>query len=249
MIGTPPAAPPPHRVGDRRQLRHADARHDPGRADRAGPDADLDRVDAGLDQRHRRGAGGDVAGHQLQLREVLAGRAHRLDHPGRVAVGGVDADDVAAGRDQGVDPGLAIAADADRGAAAQPAQLVLGRQRVSLGLLDVLDRDQALEAAVLVDHQQLLDAVLVQQLLGRLEPDVVPHRDELLGHHVGDALGQVALEPHVAVGQDADRRALVGVDDRQAADVVAGASTPARPRAAGPGRSSRGRRRSRSPPS
>jgi hypothetical protein len=48
------------------------------------------------------------------------------------------------------------------------------RQRVGLGLLDVLDRDEALEAAVAVDHQQLLDAVLVQQLLGASRPTLSP---------------------------------------------------------------------------
>ena len=86
----------------------------------------------------------------------------------RVTVRGVDADDVAAGLQQRVDALVAIGADADRGADAQPAAVVLRRVRVLLRLLDVLDGDQALEQAVAVDHQQLLDAVLVQQLLGRL---------------------------------------------------------------------------------
>ena len=43
--------------------------------------------------------------------------------------------------------------------------------RVLLRLLDVLDRDEADAAVLVVDHQQLLDAVLVQQPLGLLLRD------------------------------------------------------------------------------
>src|SRR3546814_3931986 len=38
-------------IHDRGELRHADARDDPRRADRARPDPDLDAVRAGIDQR------------------------------------------------------------------------------------------------------------------------------------------------------------------------------------------------------
>ena len=58
---------------------------------------------------------------------------------------GVDAHDVAAGREQRLDARLAIAADADRRADAQAAEIVDRRGRMRLGLLDVADRDQALE--------------------------------------------------------------------------------------------------------
>ena len=72
---------------------------------------------------------------------------------------GVDADDVAAGRQQRVDALVAIGADADGGADAQAAEVVLGGERVLLRLLDVLDGDEALQLAAAVDDQQLLDAV------------------------------------------------------------------------------------------
>ena len=51
---------------------HADAGDDPGGADRAGPDADLDRVRAGVDQRLRAGPGGDVAADDRPPRSVAA---------------------------------------------------------------------------------------------------------------------------------------------------------------------------------
>jgi hypothetical protein len=51
----------------------------------------------------------------------------------------------------------------------QAAELVLDREGVLLRLLDVLDGEQALQLVGAVDDQQLLDAVLVQQLLRRLQ--------------------------------------------------------------------------------
>src|SRR5215468_12197652 len=92
------------RIADRSQLRYADAGDDPRGADRPRSDSDLDRVDAALDQRARRVAGRDVARDQLDLAEPLAGLAHRIEHAGGVAVRGVDADHVAADREQRLDP-------------------------------------------------------------------------------------------------------------------------------------------------
>ena len=58
-----------------------------------------------------------------------------------------------------------------RGGDAQAALLVLAGVGMLLRLLDVLDRDQADAAVVVVDDQQLLDAVLMQQPLGFLLAD------------------------------------------------------------------------------
>ena len=55
-------------IGDRRNLRHADARDDARGADGARADADLHRIRARIDQ-HARGFGrGDVAGDDLHDR-------------------------------------------------------------------------------------------------------------------------------------------------------------------------------------
>ena len=64
-----------------------------------------------------------------------------------------------------------------RGGDAQAALLVLGGVADSCDrLLDVLDRDQADAAVVVVDDQQLLDPVLVQQALGLVLADALAAR-------------------------------------------------------------------------
>ena len=99
---------------------------------------------------------------------------------------------------------------ADRGGRgdAQPPLLVLAGMRVGDRLLDVLDGDQADAAILVVDHQQLLDPVLVQQALGLLLADAFAHRDQaVLGHQLGDLLAGIGGEAHVAIGEDADQLA------------------------------------------
>src|SRR5690606_8110989 len=90
-------------VVDRGDLGHADTGHDARGADGARADADLDGVGAGLDQRQRGRAGGDVAADHIDLRVVLLDPAHAFDHAAAVAVCGVDHDGVHTGLDQGFD--------------------------------------------------------------------------------------------------------------------------------------------------
>ena len=89
-----------------------------------------------------------------------------VEHVLRMAVRGIDHDEIDAGRDQRFGAREALVADGGRGGDAQPALLVLAGVRIGDRLLDVLDGDQADAAILVVDHQQLLDAVLMQQALG-----------------------------------------------------------------------------------
>ena len=84
----------------------------------------------------------------------------------RMAVRGIDHDQIDARLDQPLGAVEALVADRGRGGDAQAALLVLAGVRIGDRLLDVLHRDQADAAVLVVDHQQLLDAVLVQQALG-----------------------------------------------------------------------------------
>ena len=60
------------RLHERLDLRHAEVRRQPRRAAAAGTDADLDAVDAALEQEPRALGGRDVAGDQLDVAESLA---------------------------------------------------------------------------------------------------------------------------------------------------------------------------------
>ncbi len=175
-----------------------------------------------VDQRGGALAGGDVAGDQLDVGEGLAQARAGLQHARAVAVGGVDHQDVDLGLDQRPGAIHRVGRGADRGADPQAAEIVLAGVGELVGLLDVLDGDQPVQRAVLVDHQQLLDPVAVEQRLGLLEGGSVGHRDQVLrGHQVGDRPALVGLEAQVAVGQDAAEVA-VGVGDRNAGDLVVG---------------------------
>lgn len=191
--------------------------HHAGGADRAGSDADLHAVDTGVDQRLRAVTGGDVAADDVDADARLD-----LRHPGEgvavVPVRGVD--------DQEIDPGgrerlralQRLGAGADGRADQETAFGVLGGVRVLLGLLEVLDRDEALEDARLVDQRQLLDLVAAQQLHGLHAGDPDPSGDERHRRHdLAHLARPVRLEGHVAVGDDAQELAR-GVGDRHAAD-------------------------------
>ena len=142
-----------------------------------------------------------------------------------MAVRGVDDDEIDAGIDQRFAARKAGVADGGGGGDAQPALLVLAGVGVGHRLLDVLHGDQADAAIVAVDHQQLLDAVLVQEPLGLVLADALAHRDQLLlGHQLGNLLPPVGGKAHVAVGEDADQLAGAAVaaalDHRNAGNVV-----------------------------
>jgi hypothetical protein len=85
--------------------------------------------------------------------------AGELEDPGRVAVGGVDGEQVDARTRPAPRPAPHPRADADGGGAQQAPAGVLGRVRVLADLLDVLEGEHAGQPAVGVDDRQLLDPV------------------------------------------------------------------------------------------
>ncbi len=83
---------------------------------------------------------------------------------------------------------------------------------MSDGLFHVLDGDQADAAILIVDHQQLFDAMLVQHPLGLVLADILPHRDEVfVRHQLRNLLPRIGGKAHVAVGEDADELAWRGL--------------------------------------
>ncbi len=211
MTGTPALAPRLRRLEDGGELRHADAGDDAGGADRARADADLDRVGAGVDQRLRALARRDVAGDDRHFVGGALNAPDLFEHMLGMAVSGVD--------DQAVDPRLhqqlgareAFVADRRRRRDAQAAVAVLGGVGMGGRLLDVLDGDQADAASVLVDHHQLLDAVLMQQPARFVLGDALADGDHLARHQLGDRLARIVGEAHVAVGDDAEESGRLAV--------------------------------------
>ena len=124
-----------------------------------------------------------------------------------MAVRGIHHDHVHAGLGQCRDAPLGFTAHAHRRADAQAFVRILGGVRIVVRLLDVLDGDQSAQLEGVVDHQHLLDAVLVQQaddfVLGR----TFLHRDQLVlaGHDVLHRIVGLLLEAQVAAGDDADQ--------------------------------------------
>ena len=198
-------------IHDGRQLRHAHAGHHPGGADRTRPDADLDAVNAGFDQLFRALGGADIAGNDLGVLEIALDHLHGPDDIGRMAVRGINDDDIGPGLQKGLHPGRRFAADADGSPDPQPAQTVLAGLGIFFHLFDVLDGDHADQTAVLIHHQQFFDLVPVQELLGLLQGNSFRNGNQVLaGHHLGDLPSQVRLEPQIPVGDDAHQLAALG---------------------------------------
>src|SRR5690606_5361053 len=173
-------------IGHGTDLRHADTGDDAGGADGARTDADLHTISAGFDQRQGGFSGGDVAADHLQLGQVLLDPAHTLDHATGMAVSGVHHHYVDAGGGQRADAFFGVGAGADGGPNAQAALIVLGGQRIGLGLLQVTERHQATQVEAIVNHQHLLDAVLVQLGADLFQRRAFQHGDQLvLGSHDG----------------------------------------------------------------
>ena len=140
-----------------------------------------------------------------------------------MAMGGIDHQHVDAGIEQRLGALDAVIARAGRRGDAQPALVVLAGMGKALRLLDVLHRDEADAAIGVVDHQQLLDAMLVQEAHRLLALHGFAHGDQLVaGHQLGDRLARVVGEAHVAVGDDADQPLRAGLDHRDAGDAVVG---------------------------
>ena len=133
-------------------------------------------------------------------------RLTAFEHLRGMTVRGVDHDQIDAGIDQALGALETGLADRGRGGNAKPALRVLAGQRMRDRLFHVLDGDQADAAILIVDHEQLFDAMLVQHPLGLVLADAFAHGDEIfVRHQFGDLLARIGRKPHVAVGEDADQ--------------------------------------------
>ena len=92
---------------------------------------------------------------------------------------------------------------------AQAAFIVFGCAGIFEFLLDVFYGDQALQVVLVVDDEQLFDAVLVQNFFGLLERRSDRDGDQIfLGHHLADGNIETGFEAEIAIGEDADQFAV-----------------------------------------
>ena len=182
-------------------MRHTDAGYNARGADRARPDADLDRIHAGIHQRLGAVRGGDIAGQHLGLIAQFLDRADGVEHAFAVAVRGIDNDHIDTSRQQRLGTRQAIVTDTRRGGNAQTPLFILGRVGKILRALNIAHRHHADAAILLINNKKLFNAVAVQQPFGLFRVDTLAHRDEIvLGHQIAHRLARIAGETHVAVG-------------------------------------------------
>ena len=114
-------------------------------------------------------------------------------------------------KDQRFDPREPGIAHATGGGGPKPALFILVRIGMQLGFFDVLDGNQADAAVVVIDHQQLFDAVFMEQQLGLLHIDPFADRHQVFpGHQRADRLGGVGREADIPVGQNPDQLMAAG---------------------------------------
>ena len=189
----------------------ADALGLPRDADGAAADADLDEVRAALGEEAEARSVHDVARADLHAVAVLfadPGEGEAL--PVGVALGGVDAQHVRAGLQQG-GHALFIVAGVDAGA--DHVALVRVEQLVGILLvaLVVLAEDEIAELARFVDDGQGIELVIPDDIVGLFERGALLGPDQLVkgSHERGDGRIRVhAGDTIVAAGDDADELAL-----------------------------------------
>ena len=128
-----------------------------------------------------------------------------------MSVGTVDGEQINFGPHQLLGAFEEVPGGANRRSYPQPAMIVLGGGGILQALLNVLDRDQALEIVLIVHHQQLLDAMLVQDRFRIAQGCADRDRDQVfLGHHFTDGNIGAGFEAEIAVGEDADQLLVLG---------------------------------------
>ena len=148
-------------------------------ANRTWPDADLHRVCAcinkslyGICRRH-------IAGDDLHPVGKLLDAPYLGNDVGRMPMCGINNQHIDTCLDQQLGAPETILASTCRSSNAQTFVLVLGGKRVISCLLHVIDGDEANAFEIIIDDDELLDAMLVQQLLGFEAVDPGFHRDQL----------------------------------------------------------------------
>ncbi len=103
---------------------------------------------------------------------------------------------------------IAVFTNARGSSSTQTTLCILGSIWIELRLFNVLDRNEAYATPLIVDNQQLFDAVSMQQALGFILLHVFTYSDEVFARHQFiDFLRRIGSKPHITIGQNADETA------------------------------------------
>ena len=128
-------------------------------------------------------------------------------------MGGIDDDHIHLGLHQRIHPHHHVLCDAYGRAAEQPSLLILCRIWVLNLLLNIFDRDQALQVKVLIYNRQLLFPGLRQYLLGFLQGNSLTGSNQpFRGHGFLNLFCEIRLKKQVPVGDNAHQ--LFALRDR-----------------------------------
>src|SRR5690606_30306480 len=207
-------------IGNRRNLRYANTCHNTGGADGAGADTNLHSICACVGQGDGCCGSRNIATNHLHIRVVLLDPANPVNHTLGVAVGSVYHDHVYTGFGQCGNTGFGVATGTHRSTNTQTALLVFTGQRVILGLLDILNSNQAAQLEVVVDHQHFLDAMAVQQLFHVFKAGALFDSHQLVfrRHDIPHRGIHAALKADITAGNDTYQ--VVAIHHRQAGDAV-----------------------------
>ncbi len=114
-----------------------------------------------------------------------------------------------------------ISSRSDRRSCNQPALAVFRRPRIFQFFLNVFYGDQSFEVEILIHHQQLFDAMFLQDFFGTFQRRAYRHGHQIvLGHHRADQLSVIFFKAQVAVGKNS--RQSRAPRHRQSGDPVLG---------------------------
>ena len=133
---------------------------------------------------------------------------------------GIDDQDIHAGVHQRGDPFFGIPGRPHGSTDPQRPQFIFRSQGIIGGLLEVLGRDHPAQAKVVVHHQDLFDAMMVQQRQYLVVVRILLDRNQtILGcHHLGYRGVELGFEAQVPVRHDADE--VFAFHDRNAGNAV-----------------------------
>src|SRR5271165_6978744 len=196
---------------NRGDLRHARAADHARGANGPWTDADFNPIGAQCDKIARAFEGRDVARQQLNVRHGSLNGRNGFEHPFIVGVRRIDRDDVHFSAHQLLRALQEIACRAYRRSHAQSSLRILGRRRVFQLLLNIFDGDEALQVELIVDDEQLFDAVFVKDLLSLFERGADRDGDQVfLGHDLRNRQVRTRFEAQVAIREDADQTSVGG---------------------------------------